>query len=404
MKNSKNNYDQYPDNIIVIGGGRWARVITEVLCNIVPSDINITIHTFHNIPPILEWLAERHLEGRVQVSQEWPKFNLDILNIVIIVNAARDHEKAIRRMFDAGVPVLVEKPVTLAYRSTKELIKYACNHNIFFASAHIFLFSQDIKDCAELISKEENIKSIKMYWVDPKTENRYGETKRYDSGLPIFVDLLPHIISIIGFIVPYTKQNFKKLEFLRGGAHLNIDLSFDEISCHVKLVRNGNHRRRVIEIDCGEKCIKLDFANEPGTISINSIVAKNHKNDTVKRRPSEKMLLAYMHAAVTGECDSRLNVDIGLRANMIIDQVLSIYNYKQKIWLIDRFSNDISIDDNLHYSLSEILQLDGFLEKNTIDLQIEKIQKKFMGKESSKWLDLLYFSEKPVTVMKSIVN
>lgn len=402
MKKNKDN--QYPDNIAVIGGGRWARVLAEVLCDIVPSDISITIHTFHNISPMMEWLSERGLERRIKVLQEWPEFNLDISNVVIIVNAARDHEAAIIKMFNAGVSVLVEKPVTLAYKSTKKLMEYACNHNIYFASAHIFLFSQDIEHFAKLISKEKNIQSIKMCWMDPKTENRYGEIKRYDSGLPIFIDLLPHIMSIIGFVSPYTKQKFKNLEFLRGGAHLNIDFSVDEISCHIQLARNSDYRRRVIEIDCGGKVIKLDFKNEQGTISINSIVINNFQDCTIKCRPSERMLSAYMHGAVTGKYDSRLNVDIGLRANMIIDQVLSLYNYKQKTWLTDRFSEDISIDDDLHYALSEILQLEGFLSKNVIERQIEKIQEKFMERESSKWLDLLRQVEEPAMVMKSIVN
>ena len=45
---NKSQFTISPDNIAVIGGGRWARVLTETICGLVNPSVNISIYSPHN--------------------------------------------------------------------------------------------------------------------------------------------------------------------------------------------------------------------------------------------------------------------------------------------------------------------------------------------------------------------
>ena len=91
-----------PDSVAVIGGGRWARVLAEVLCNLVPPSSSISVHSRHNAGSMSNWISERGLGDRIHVSSQWPQFDLAVSHAVVVANAARDHEEAIEWALSAG--------------------------------------------------------------------------------------------------------------------------------------------------------------------------------------------------------------------------------------------------------------------------------------------------------------
>src|SRR5207248_4700196 len=114
--------------------------------------------------------------------------------------------------------------------------------------------------------------------------------------------------------------------------------------CGVQLVRNGDRRQRIIEVETGEKTIKLDFSVEPGTITCGSTSIAGDPDWDVKRRPAARMLSAFLQWAASGVCDSRLDIEIGLQACRVIDQALIKYRSALIPWLISRLTSPVEVD------------------------------------------------------------
>ena len=75
MSEVQNEPTLYPDNIAIIGGGRWARVIVSVLCELVTPGVNISMHFRHNLDSMLAWIKKQGLADRIQLSSTWPLFS-----------------------------------------------------------------------------------------------------------------------------------------------------------------------------------------------------------------------------------------------------------------------------------------------------------------------------------------
>lgn len=314
-----------PENIAVIGGGRWARVLTEALCGVVPSSVNISVHSLHNADFMSAWVMKKELGRQIQVYSDWPHFLSSAQSAVIVVNAARDHEKAIRWALSAGIPVLVEKPVTLTAAASQSLADLAFGKNIRFASAHVFLFARYVKNFANRVAELNSIRSIHVCWTDPKSEYRYGEKKRHDQGLPFFMDCLPHILSIVGTLIPALPRRCDKLVFKKGGSGLEIRIWFDDVPCNVYMERDGDERQRIIDVVADKEKLQLDFSKEPGTIISGKSIVNGDPDWDIKERPLAGMLMSFLKWVAGGEFDQRLDIKLGLQANRIIDQVCDIY-------------------------------------------------------------------------------
>ena len=105
--------------------------------------------------------------------------------------------------------------------------------------------------------------------VDPKSEFRYVDFKKYDPSIAIHKDVLPHILSIVFYLFESNDVSFKNICFLRGGSYLEIYLSIKGINFNVQIKRNSKKRKRIIKI-FDKDLLKMDFSNEPGIIDINS--------------------------------------------------------------------------------------------------------------------------------------
>ena len=352
--------DLYPSNIIVIGGGRWSRVLIDVLCNLVPPDAKVLVYSPRNAAGMEAWIFERGLKDRVCVSTKLPTKLSGATNAAIVANAARDHEKATEWAISRGLPVLVEKPLTLNLAATQRLVDSANCKQVYFAAAHVFSFASYIEVFSRVVASADRIESIRVQWMDPQFESRYGEAKSYDPGLTVYADWLPHILSILGTLASDHDSQCEKLEFLSGGAHLGIELKLGNIPCAIELVRNGKTRKRVIEVATQQKKITLDFSGEPGTIISGSEPICADPDWDVTEKPVSRMLGAFLQAAAGGVRDERLNVEIGLRASRLIEQVSALYSSALLSWLSGKLLMIESDDDNdLRYALSEILHMEN---------------------------------------------
>lgn len=364
-------------NINIIGGGRWARVILEVISRIADNSDIITVYSKNNSLGMIEWISSKNLGRKILVFEDLPKKFTTDKTAVIIVNAARDHEKFILASLTAGASVLVEKPITLSYISGVKIAKAAKKLEKHLSSAHVFLFATYFINFSKLVLNAGKINRIDIHWEDPMVEDRYGEKKNYDSGLTVLSDWLPHVLSMISAIVPIKDFIFLSIELNRGGASVTLDILANHIPCRIILTRNGKSRKRLMNVNTETKVLKLNFSKEPGTIYDGLIEINGDNEWGINKSPLESMLKAFLKSVSNNIFDERLNIEIGLKSLKVIDCAMIEYKKKQFAWLIDdltiNYSNHqrISLNENIFYALSEIFQSKRALNLEELNKKIE---------------------------------
>lgn len=387
----------------IIGGGRWARVLIETICSITDKSVNISVYSKNNAAGMAEWVYVKKIGHKIQVFEELPKKFNPGLNAVIVVNAARDHEKAIFSALSAGGNVLVEKPITLNYQTSENLLRFAKSIDKTLASAHVFLFASYFVKFSSLISQAGKISKIDIQWEDPGSEDRYGEKKQYDPGLTVFSDWLPHVLSMLLSIVPGKEFAFLAIELQKGGASVLLDILIGDLPCRIRLTRNGEQRKRFMDVHTINKILQLDFSKEPGIIYDGNNEIVGDPEWQLNERPVASMLRAFLNGVSGKGFDIRLDAEIGLKALRVIDLVMTEYRKKQILWLIEELTTimpngkNVSINGNLFYALSEIFQTLNLIRIDELEKKIQRLLLKLNTSLLNEWLT--FFNENKISVV-----
>jgi predicted dehydrogenase len=323
---------------------------------------------------------------------------------MIVVNAVRDHERAVERAIDAGVPVLVEKPIACTGVAARRLADISVAKNVRLAPAHIFLFARYLDEFSRRVASAGNMRAVRVEWTDPREETRYGEPKRYDASLPIFIDWLPHLLSVLRTLTPQLPAGHERLRVQRGGSDLEFDLVLGDILCGVRLVRNSDRRRRIVTVET--RCesgmvhvLQLDFSQEPGTINGEPALTAVSPDWISGPRPSELMLTTFLRWAAGGHPDWRLDLAVGVRACAISDAIAPEYDSILTHWLIDRLAIADADDEDVHYALSELLQRYGAVSASTLEAQITWVRRATAGEAGGQVLHTITSAPDPVGML-----
>jgi len=342
------------DNVVIIGGGRWARVIIEVLCDVLNSSANILIYSPHNHLLMNEWIIENKAEKRIKIIRRFPN-SFPTPQTVIIANTAIDHYKSALMAIRAGSDVLVEKPVALNYKQALDIYDFAKNNNKIVCASHVFLFASYIENFSKLIQERGKIEKIKISWEDSVIERRHGELKKFDAGLPIIVDCLPHVLSIISMFAPINvSYNSIKLQIHKGGSKVNINIESSGIPIEICVIRNGSQRTRIVEILVEGKKNTLDFSTEPGIIKSGNKKISGDLNWDHKPKPLKQLLSAFLSVSNDKQFDRRLDFKFGIQFSKLIDDLLRIYKKLQLKWIINSIESENGLNQDLVYAINEL--------------------------------------------------
>lgn len=305
-------------SVAIVGGGRWARVIASVLAELPGEPVAVSLHTRRGYDATRAWRDSR--PGRdIRVAHDWPERRPDAL---IVANAARDHAAATARAIEEGVPVLVEKPFVLGGRRATALVETAHQRGVLLATAHVFSFASYLDALKREIQASGELRSLRLRWSDPSAELRYGERKTHDGTLTIVEDVLPHVVSIVLAISGSLADRCDLVELNDEGDRATLVLHADETRCEVSLERNAARRARVVEADLSSCRARLDFTEEPGTLTVGP---RSEPAATAWGRspgPLARMLGAFLFAADGGPMDPRLDPLVGVRAVQLTDSAL----------------------------------------------------------------------------------
>jgi len=340
--------------IAVFGGGRWARVLLGVFLKNTDSSISYDVYTKHLAEDMQLWAVKNSYGSRVSVSNGVANFlNVNYL-AAVVVNAASDHKKMAENALAAKVPVLVEKPMAPSFTETTELIEAAKFNNTLLVSSWVFMYASYIDNFIMHTKDLEDIKEVHFNWTDEFEASRYGERKSFDPAVPIFRDVLPHVMSILSKVLESHSFEFNSCKVSRGGSCVDILVSTSNIKCYLQLERNANKRERKVLIK-GKKDISLDFSVEPGVICIDNNSLSGDIHWDLSPGPLEKMVSKFLSDVNAAEIDQRFMNELTLSISQLVDQVELEYLRLLDQWVAEHLhQKEIKMRD-IHYFLSELV-------------------------------------------------
>lgn len=119
------------------------------------------------------------------------------LDGVIIASPTSVHEKIATPFLEAGIPLLIEKPLTNSYESAKRLEKLAQKTNTKVLVGHTFLYNQSVR----YLKNEIDANRLgKLHYLEFRRQS-YGPIR---DDVSIVWDFAPHDIAITNYLLENT--------------------------------------------------------------------------------------------------------------------------------------------------------------------------------------------------------
>lgn len=355
-------------SILVLGGGRWARVVVDALLAITTDKTPVLMASPAGGEELVRWIAAARLDDRVAVIDK-TQVTLRPGSAVIVANSAHSHVESTLWALEQARAVLVEKPFAPTIYDVQRLMEVAAKYDVLLAPALVFRFAPYLDHFASILEGLGSIERVELIWTDPAAEYRHGELKRYDPGVSVIEDCLPHVASLFAAAFG-SAPDLKSLEVERGGARVKLDLLAGSQSYDVLLERNATSRRRILRAFGPWGGLELDFTAEPISMRLNGLSLPTSPSAD-EDRPLTAMLRAFLRAATGEAIDSRLSVAPALFAAALTE--ISLVRYRQAV--IASVNGGL-VGPDLAYAVAELLQRPGRLDTESLELASAELQRR----------------------------
>ncbi len=361
-----------PAHVAVIGGGRWARVLLDVLAELLPPTSTLSVHSASAREALGAWREGEPLRWRIEIGGAWPEIPSHGSAAIIVANATRDHAAATRRALESGWPVLVEKPLAARAAEARELVATAGAVAGQLAAAQVLLFARHVENFLDRVAAAGPVDALECEWADPAGEVRYGEVKRYDPAMPVYADCLPHLVPIIRRLLRRLPESAMVVSLRRGGAEMELALEGMAAPCRIRLARTAPSRRRLIRARVGSEDYELDFSVEPGRVTVAGISGDADPDWNAQPRPLARLLRAYLDGVSGGLWDGRFTTDDAVRSCELTEQLKAEYERWRDPWLARQLQERTAPLADVRYALLEMLAVQGRWPRDEIERVVDK--------------------------------
>jgi len=258
--------------------------------------------------------------------------------------------------------------MTLSYERSLSLKKLSDKKKTVLVSSNIFLFANYFEELLKIKSSLKKIDSVKICWKDSAFETRYGEKKSFDYSVPLFKDVLHHILPIVNQILGKYPEKLENMNISRGGAKNIFRFNVNKTVCHINLERNAKERKRLIEINSNKNKLVLNFSSEKPFIIKNKVKIYSNKNLKVNNKPIATMFKFLFELIYANKKDIRLSLNQSLKSSKIIDNIYKKYLNVQCSWA-EVFLNDQSSDylkEDIDYFMREFFSSKSIDHKSAL--------------------------------------
>lgn len=360
---------------VIVGQRRWARLIANELCMLLGPHETVSLYSEDNDASIVCWYKNNEYRGQLKIITNLGPCSPHDIGIAIIANSAYMHYNSINLALNNGYNIIAEKPLTLSKEESVSTINKCSQLGLRLFTTNTFLFADYFTEFKKRYLCNRKIKRISFNWTDPVAEIRYGEIKKYDSSIPIFYDVLPHIASILIATYGDLKISHSNIRVFKGGSYILLRYRCSDTLVNVRMARNHETRIRTAHF-LGDHLDKtIDFSSEPG-----QVISTNDQPQTInilkcnKKKPIAQMLSSAKQYFENGILDHRLNSVPQLLANTMIDAVANQYIEHQLNYIQQLNNNKDLVETYAGYAMKEVNSLYHrsltHLEKNSVLLKL----------------------------------
>jgi predicted dehydrogenase len=337
------------DRWLVVGSRRWARIVVSELCDVLDPSSSIQLHASGSETGLSEWWNGSPHKQRIEIVEQPSPCRGSTTGVALIVNSAHEHRSSVESVLDAGYHAVCEKPLTFSRHDTLQLLARAAERGLELFGTNTYLFADYLHALRREWLRGRTFSELEVTWTDATGEIRHGEAKSHDSSVPVFVDVLPHVASIV--LATHGRLTFDRssIAVAQGGSEVNAEFDGADLTVRARMSRYSPRRARLLRFSGPADQVTLDFAAEPGVVSLNQQAGVCVDPDWVsKRKPIAQMLDSVKAYFERGVLDDRLGAESALLGNDLIDGVAESYVQQQ----ID-FLREGSRGEALAYALKE---------------------------------------------------
>jgi len=266
-----------PEAVAIVGAGRWAKVMCNVLTTFSPPLSTIVLVAERNYAATQRWLEDQlrttgeNGHGRVVVSPSLRDvLESDRVEAAFVTKMASEHYATTRQLLLAGKHVLVEKPFVLSSVQAEELIGLARTKRRTLAVGYEFMFARTLHHLRHLVEQHlPDVSHVRFIWDDVKNAVKWGVAKEPDLSANVVTDLYPHILSQLLILFGYRDVGMQQVASRDGCTHAEIEFRYGSMSVHASLNKDAEKSRRLILVASSlGSCLRLDYTNEPGQIDL----------------------------------------------------------------------------------------------------------------------------------------
>ncbi len=229
--------------ILIIGRGRWSRVITKEL-----------ISNFPNIKKILIYSSKfknkkiKNSNKKIIFINSLKLIREQDVKYIIISNKNSDHLKYIKIFLKTRNNILCEKPLILTKRELVNLESNLKKKKTFLTISMQFFYAFYFHFINKKFVKNKKIEKITIDWFDKKNEKRNGIVKKHDMKINFIEDIFYHVYSILSILAkiknysfnfqPIKRNNIEHINFIVNKkiiTYLNSSRVYDRRTRNIKL-------------------------------------------------------------------------------------------------------------------------------------------------------------------------
>lgn len=265
-----------PQEVVVVGGGYWGKIITKTLSLFQPDISKIHLVSNRNYEGNNRWVKEVSQENsnfseKVAVSRTLDTvIKREDIEAFIVANFPADHYVTTKRLLEVNKHVLIEKPFVPCLEQANELIQIAKEKRLTLAVGLEFMMASYLYYFRTFLEKNRaEVEQVTIVWQDQVLAKPHGITKTPDMTVTVFSDIFPHILSILTVLFGYHRSEIEHISIMNGVGSVMVSFRYGFIPVTVNLSRCSDQRNRYIKVlTQDKKMFTLNFTKEPGNVFV----------------------------------------------------------------------------------------------------------------------------------------
>ncbi|MBI3021866.1 MAG: Gfo/Idh/MocA family oxidoreductase [Candidatus Omnitrophica bacterium] len=267
-----------PNEVAVVGCGRWGKVICNVLTEFSPPIERIVLVAARNTDQARSWVQDKRAQPdgaryeRVTVTGRLEDvLSNEAIPVAFVTNMAAEHYAVTKRLLQHDKHVFVEKPFVLTTAQAEELVQLAQERGRTLVVGHEYLVARFMHHLHAMVQQHlPDIRDMEMVWEEPPGEEKWGLRKQPDASTNVITNLYPHVLSQLFVLFGYQPITLETLESKDRCWHATMRLRYGDVPVTVTLDKAGTRSVRRINVTSlrGDR-MTFDYSEEPGTLTLN---------------------------------------------------------------------------------------------------------------------------------------